>query len=107
MDIDASFKLQEEKHEAFKVEVKKTFEICKTNHHINDDRYKEVTGTLRNNKEAREDITQHIEDQQQRITDVQYSLKESIDSNFKRLWDFTEDVEKSLMGTLEVQKKTI
>lgn len=38
---------------------------------------------------------------------MQESLTEEIANNFKQLWSFTEDVEKQLTATLEVQKKTI
>ena len=73
----------------------------------NDNRYSELKQLLSSATNERMELFENHERMAEQIKDQSLDLNGKIDMNFQRLWNFTEDVEKHVQQTLEVQRKTI
>lgn len=62
---------------------------------MNDDRNEVIFKELGNSKEDRENLHKRCDAHEDRMTGMMDNLQEQIDTNFSRLWNFTEEVEKN------------
>ena len=74
--------------------------VCAVHHNQSDNRYDEFKEVTKAAQADRDDLAERQERTDIRISDSIEHIQEQIDTNYQRLWAFTEDVEKQLSQTL-------